>query len=218
LADELEVIGGEGLQILELARRDPDRAVPQYPEWTMADLLAHVGSILGRTTLVCLERPTERVSAPGVPKGEDPFDWYRSTLDEMIQTLGESDPDTPVWGFWPSSSIGLWGRRMVIETGVHRWDADRAFADPGPLIDPVALAGLEEYAAMWSPRLGEIPSLEVTATDLGKSWVYGSGTPRAEISGTASDIYLRLMSRPSPVVLPEDWGVAVDNLTPPPKP
>jgi hypothetical protein len=40
----------------------------------------------------------------------------------------------------------------------------------------------------------------------------------ARIEATASDLYLRLMSRPSPVVLPDEWAQAVDGLAPPPKP
>jgi len=216
--EELEVIRSEGLRILEVARRDPDHAVPQYPEWTMTDLLSHVGSILGRTTLICLERPTERISAPRLPEGEDAFDWYQSTLGHMIQTLEETDPDAPVWGFVEGCTISFWVRRMVAETGVHRWDAEQAFAEERPLHQTVALAGLDEYAGMWLPRLGEMPSLTLTATDLGKTWVYGSGEPAAEVSGTASDLYLRLMSRPSSVILPEVWAAAVDGLAPPPKP
>ena len=62
---------------------------------------------------------------------------------------------------------GAWERRMVIETGIHRWDAEQAFGDPGALTDLVALSGLNEFETMWLPRLGELPVLEVKAVDLG---------------------------------------------------
>jgi len=217
-AEYLETIRSDGERILELAGSDPGRQVPQYPGWAMSDLANHVASIHGRTTLICRERPTERPQSPSLPEGVDVLDWSRANLEEMLTTLRQSDPDTPVWGFWPSPSIGLWVRRMVIETGLHRWDADQAFGDEGPLRDTVVLAGLEEYEDMWLPRLGEMPSLEVTATDLGKSWVYGSGSSDAVVNGTASDLYLRLMSRPSPVMLPDEWAAAVDNSASAPKP
>jgi uncharacterized protein (TIGR03083 family) len=204
--------------MLELARRDPERVVPQYPEWTMADLLAHTGSILGRTTLVCRERPTERMSGPRLPAGEDVSDWFASTLDEMVRTIEASDPETPVWGFIEGCTIRFWLRRMIIEAGVHRWDAENAFGQESPLDPTVALAGLDEYGEMWLPRLGEMPSLTVTAEDLGQTWVYGSAEPASRVSGTASDLYLRLMSRRSPIVLPEPWAAAVDGLPPPPRP
>jgi hypothetical protein len=57
----------------------------------------------------------------------------------------------------------------------------------------------------------------LTATDLGKSWLFGGEEASSSVEATASDIYLRLMSRPSPVDLPEDWAAAVDGLEPPPK-
>ena len=67
------------------------------------------------------------------------------------------------------------------------------------------------------PYLGDVRTLAMTATDLDESWVYGGGDPDASVEGTASDLVLRLMSRPSSVVLPDDWAAAVDGLTPPPK-
>lgn len=217
-ADHLAAIRSEGEKILSRAREDRDRPIPQYPDWTMADLVAHLGSIHGRTALICREGPVERPTSPRLPQGQDVVDWYRDSLEEMLAALEESDPDTPVWGFWPNSCVGLWERRMVIETGLHRWDADQAFTDPDALIDVVASSGLEELGDMWMGRMGELPALQLIATDLGRSWTYGTGPSIGLVTGSASDLYLRLMSRPSPVVLPESWAESVDGLEPPPKP
>ena len=107
---------------------------------------------------------------------------------------------------------------MVIETGLHRWDADQAFGDPAPLTALMGRTALDEFVDMWVPRLGEVPGvLEVTATDLGESWSFGSGSGKGTATGSASDIYLRLMSRPSPVELPDEWAAIIDSLEPPPK-
>jgi uncharacterized protein (TIGR03083 family) len=216
-AEHLAAISSEGERIAELARQDRDRPVPQYPDWVMTDLVSHLASIHGRMTLICRDLPTERPSAPRLPDGIDVLDWYEDNLGEMLSTLRDADPDTPVWGFWPESTMGLWERRMVIETGVHRWDADQAFGDPEPLTELVALSGLNEFETMWLPRLGELPVLEAKAVDLGLTWMFASGSPLRTVSGTASDLYLRLMSRPSTVELPLQWSTAVDALEPPPK-
>ena len=216
-AENLAGIRAGGERILALARRDPQRPVPQYPGWVMDDLAAHLGSIHARTTLICRELPVDRPSAPRPPEGTDVLDWYEDNLEGMLSALGAADPDTRVWGFWPEPTLGLWERRMVIETGVHRWDAEQAFGDPGVLTDLVALSGLNEFETMWLPRLGELPALEVKAVDLGRAWMFASGSPLRTVSGTASDLYLRLMSRPSRVELPLQWAVAVDALEPPPK-
>ena len=98
---------------------------------------------------------------------------------------------------------------------VHRWDAEQAFGDPGALTDLVALSGLNEFETMWLPRLGELPVLEVKAVDLGRTWMFASGSPLRTVSGTASDLYLRLC-RDLPGSSCSSVG-GVDGLEPPPK-
>jgi hypothetical protein len=106
---------------------------------------------------------------------------------------------------------------MVIETGVHRWDGSQACREKTSLTDHVAEAGLDEFGPMWLQYLGEVGPMTMRATDLDRTWSYGTGGGDI-VEGTASDLYLRLMSRPSPVELPSAWATAVDGLTPPPKP
>ena len=198
-------------------RRDPARLVPQYPEWTLSDLASHTASIHGRTVIICREHPQERISAPRLPENRDAADWCEETLEEMVAALRESDPSTRVWTFGSEPSIGFWERRMVVETGVHRWDASDAFGVAEGLTERVAEAGLDEFAQNYLSRLGDVETLEVVATDLGRSWIYGTGDPTASVEGTASDLYLRLVARQSPVELPLAWAAAVDGLPSPPK-
>lgn len=215
-AENLASIESEGRRLGVFARRDPERAVPQYPDWSLRDLVAHIGAIHGRTTLIVSELPGQRISSPKPPEGVDVLDWYDQNLESMLIALSEADPDAPCWGFVADSTVGFWERRMVIETGVHRWDAYQALGEEDRLTDLVARSGLDEFAAMWLPRLGEVRPLRVTATDLGHSWSYGE-EPDLEVGGPASDLVLRLMSRPSGVNFPKDWAAAVDSLEPPPK-
>lgn len=216
-AENLASIESEGRRLAEAARQDPGRAVPQYPGWNLADLASHTASIHGRTVLICRELPAERISAPRLPEGRDTLDWYEETLEEMLAELRATDPETPVWTFDDSGTLAFWEKRMTVETGVHRWDAQQALGEPEKLTDRVAVVGLEEYGAFWVGRLEKVQTLELAATDFGRSWVYGEGEPTARVEGTGSDLELRLMSRRSPVVLPDDWAAAVDGLAPPPK-
>lgn len=216
-AEYLAGIESEGRRLGYAARRDPDKPVPQYPEWTLADLAAHTASIHGRTAVICTELPKERISAPTLPEGKDVVEWYEETLDVMLAALTEADPTSPCWGFGPEPSVGFWEKRMVIETGVHRWDAYQAHGEEDRLTDLVARSGLEEFGDMWLPHLGDVHTLQVAATDLDETWVYGDGDATAAVEGSASELYLRLVSRPSTVNLPDDWAEAVDGLAPPPK-
>lgn len=217
LAENLASIESEGRRLSKAARSEPEGDVPQYPGWTLADLASHTASIHGRTVLICEELPEERVSAPRLPEGEDPIDWYDETLEKMLAALRDMDPETPCWAFGPDQNLGFWERRMVIETGMHRWDAEQAIGRDEKLTDRVVVNALDEFPIMWQPHMGELPTLEVVATDLDGSWVYGEGEPEHTIEGTGSDIYLRLVSRPSQVELPVEWAEAVDGLAPPPK-
>lgn len=216
-AENLASIESEGRRLGDYVVRDPEKAVPQYPGWTIADLVEHTGSIHARTTLIVTELPSDRISAPILPDGQDLAEWYVENLERMLAALRTAHPDTPCWGFGSTPCVGFWETRMVIETGVHRWDAAQAFGEEDRLIDNVAGNGLDEFADMWLPRLGDVAPLSVTASDMGRSWTFGDGDPEEAIEGTASDLYLRLVSRPSPVPLPADWAAAVDGLPRPPK-
>ena len=58
-----------------------------------------------------------------------------------------------VWGFTSKPTVGGWETRMVIETGLHRWDADQAIGEIEPLHDAVAGLGLDEYGDLYLTRL-----------------------------------------------------------------
>ena len=216
-AENLASIESEGRRLGIACRSDPSAEVSQYPGWTLADLASHTASIHGRTVQICRELPTDRISAPRLPEGRDPIDWYEEVLDRMLVALTEADPETPVWTFDDSGILGFWENRMVVETGVHRWDAETVVRRVEPLTDRVVRVGLEEFGRFWFSQLREVQSLGVVATDLDQAWIYGDGEPSSKIEGSGSEIYLRLMQRPSSVVLPDDWAEAVDAMGQPPK-
>ena len=208
---DLETIEYEGWRVIELGRQAPERIVPQYPNWTLRDLVLHVASVHGRTGTVCRTLATERVPLAVLPTGADAFDWASEQLALMLAALAEADPSAQVWTFVDDRALGFWRRRMVIETGVHRWDAQGALAEPDPLLDVVARHGLDEFTDLYLPRLGDVPPVELRATDLGRAWRFGAGEPEATVEGSASDLFLRLMSRPG-AELPRPWEQAVDAL------
>lgn len=215
-AVKLAAIESEGRRLLEAARQDPGRTVPFYPQWSLTDLAAHTGSVHALAARVVRDLATERVTRPILPPGRDALDWYDQNLTELIAVLRHADPNAPCWGFRNISCVDHWLHRMLVETGVHRWDAEQAFGDQGDLTKLVAESGLDEFERMWLPLAGDVQTIRVHATDLSREWIYGEGTPTDSVEGTASDIYLALMTRPSPVTLPEDWAAACASLPPPP--
>ena len=210
-AAALGSIRTDGHRIIEVARAAPGATVPQYPSWTLRDLVAHVAQVHGRTAEICRTLPQARIPAPEPPAARDLFDWAAATLDDMLEAFEAADPKAIVWTFVPDKRLAVWEPRMVIETGVHRWDAESAVGDPSPLPLPVAKRGLNEFTDQYLPRLGSLPTIELVDPELDRSWRYGEGEPVAVIEGTASDHYLRLMSRPG-TRLPSEWETAVDVL------
>ncbi|MFV2063994.1 MAG: maleylpyruvate isomerase family mycothiol-dependent enzyme [Chloroflexota bacterium] len=212
--ETLATIESEGQRLVAFASRAPDRVVPHYPTWTLRDLVSHVASVHARTTIICTTLPQTNVSAVRSPKGRDPFDWYAETLPEMIGALRVADADADVWTLFEDRSLATWQRRMLIETSVHRWDAQQAIEEPQPLPSIVSGSGLDEFSDLWLPKLGSVPVIEVTATDLGRSWQFGSGDPVASASDSGSKLYLRLMARPG-ARFPSEWEAAVDAVPSP---
>lgn len=215
-AENLAAIESEGRRMAIACRRDPELAVPHYPDWSLADLASHVGSIFGRTAHLASELPTEKVSAPRLPESADPIDWYEEQLEEMLAALTAADPDAPCWAFAHGSTVGFWEIRMVCEIGIHRWDAYDAHGEADRLLDVVASLGLDEFGPWYVPLIEADGGLEMYAHDLHRTWVFGE-PPLTRVEGTASDLYLRLMQRTSPVDLPQDWASAVDAFGKPPK-
>ena len=213
---DLEAIEYEGWRVIELGRQAPGQAVPQYPSWTLRDLVLHVAGVHGRTGAVCRTLASGRLPLAVLPDDADAFDWASEQLADMLAALAEADPAAQVWTFVDDRALGFWIRRMVIETGVHRWDAQCALGQPEPLLDIVARHGLDEFADLYLPRLGELPPIELHATDLEHDWRFGHGQPRERVAATASELFLRLMSRPG-ATLPAAWAAAVDALPPPVK-
>ncbi len=185
--------------------------MPQYPDWTARDLITHTAMIHGRTTAICETLPRDRISAPRLSEGDDAFAWYEANLAAMLDALGQADLSTPVWTLTSDGTVGFWLKRMAVETAIHRWDIEDAFGESHPLDTDVSRMALDEFGEMWMPHLGDLPALQAHAVDLDNAWVFGEGEISDSVEGTASAIYLRLMSRGS-LVLPDRWANAVDNV------
>jgi uncharacterized protein (TIGR03083 family) len=208
----------------------PDVAVPSCPGWTVADLVEHLTSLLrwvresvarGVTT-----NPDARVTPVPRPDWPDALDGLRRELTGTIETLDALDPEFPAWT-WPAQAkkAGFWQRRMAHEVSVHRWDAELAAGRPTPIETKLAADGVNEVLDTWLPAGRRSGSTEMhgvvhlVATDASYEWfvrLRGAGValldtgtildtddhhPRAEATGTASELLLTLMGRRQPDVL-----------------
>jgi len=170
-------------------------------DWTLRKLAGH----LGRGNLWTVQAVTER---PGdferVPTPEDQTEfrqWFRDTAEKLMAAL-DTDPAQEAWTFAPPHTVGFWQRRRAQETLVHRWEAQHALGEPGPIDAELADDGVAEVFDMMAPRqlkLGRMPppphALRLVATDTGSAWTFGDGDPVATVSATAADLLLVLWGR-----------------------
>lgn len=110
--------------------------VPTCPEWTLAQLAAHVrrgvcwaATMVERRTATPV-RPTE-VEADLPASSGDRAAALRDGAARLVAAVRDSGPGAPVWSWADERTARFWLGRMLHETLVHRVDADLALGhDP----------------------------------------------------------------------------------------
>ncbi len=178
-------------------------------ERTLAELAAHVGT----SNLFAASAVTDWDGSSEPPDGtppkvpEDPYEltrWVDGTGEVLLMAL-DIDPTAPAWGFYTPPTAGYWQRSRAVSMMLHRWDAERAVAESGPLNAELAGEGITEVFDVLAPRqIGRGKAwppdvcIRLKATDSGDWWAFGPGDPVADIAATAGDLLLLLRGRRSP--------------------
>ena len=204
----------EGEAIVAAGRLGLDALVTTCGDWTVRDLLLHVGRVYLRAGTLVSERSTTEQDYPPAPDDDaDPIDYVCDALDELVAALASCDPETPVWN-WSEEppTAAFWARRMAHESTVHRYDAQRAHALVEPIDADLAHDGMDELVDVILPRVvrrdaPELPTATVlfSATDDG-SWPVRFGPdgverlevakdPDVTVTGTASALLLAACNR-----------------------
>ncbi|MFY1696202.1 maleylpyruvate isomerase N-terminal domain-containing protein [Solwaraspora sp. WMMA2101] len=202
-----------------------DTPVPSCPDWTLLDLVHHLGSVYAwvRETVTrgVTDAPAARRSDPtGRPDGAAALEWWQQEFDALVTLLDGLDPEMPAWNWAPQAKkVGFWPRRMAHETAVHRWDAQTAIVGVEPIETKLAVDGIGEVLDSWLPAgrgRGPKPAYGVVhlrASDAEQEWyvrLRGEGMAlldtdtildsddhhtRTLATGTASDLLLGLWGR-----------------------
>jgi uncharacterized protein (TIGR03083 family) len=203
----------------------PYAPVPSCPDWQVSDLVRHLTFELNWVRQTAPRGVTTRAedsdfAAPPEVDWPEALDGLRRELTGTVETLEALEADFPAWNWAPQrKTAGFWHRRMAHEISVHRWDAESAAGRATPIETKLAADGVSEVLDSWLPagkRKGPTDLrgvVHLTATDAGYEWfvrlrgpgvaLLDTGTildtddhhPRAEASGTASDLLLALMGR-----------------------
>jgi len=238
----LEVLRREGDRFADAAAGELERPVPSCPDWSVADLVAHLGVVHRHKERIVREGHTENPGIAGCEPPDDPGDlvgWYAEGLDLLHDTLRTADPDAPAWTWHaPDQTAGFWHRRMALETAVHRADAELGAGMPVTAVDAdVAVDGIDEVlgpimaAYTTDPEWAFVPDGRVVALETsvlhavrrlhlgegarGPGWIYRAGTNGAAdvtIRARACDLYLWVWGRAPGEALTVEGDAALAGL------
>ncbi|WCD84871.1 hypothetical protein KPP03845_101194 [Streptomyces xanthophaeus] len=195
--DFVKTLEREGELLAEVAERaGPDAQVPTCPQWRIADLLRHTGSVHRWAAAYVAEARRDPVPFPDPPEltGAELFAWFRAGHADLVRTLQEAPADVQCWTFLPTappSPLAFWARRQAHETAVHRMDAESALGAEFSPVDPVfAEDGVDELLTGFHARprsrvrTPEPRVLRVRAADTGAVWtVHLSPEPARTVLG-----------------------------------
>ncbi len=166
----LEALTAQSALLAEaLAGADLALRVPSCPEWTLRQLVEHVGLAHRRVTAIVTRRLTTApdldtlsVLAPddagGLPT------WLVDGAGELAEAIRSVGPQTLIWSWADDQSAGFWARRMAHETALHRADAELALGREFALEADLAADAISEWLSLlglpqaleYRPELAEL--------------------------------------------------------------
>jgi uncharacterized protein (TIGR03083 family) len=220
----------EGTALAASARRsDLDASVAHLPDWSVRDVVTHIGGVhRWAAQIVAESSPTPDVAAGDAvgtgPADDELIDWFVDGHAALVSTLRAAPADLDCFTFLPAPSpLAFWARRQALETAVHRTDVDSAIGPIAPFDHSLALDGIEEILLGFGgrPRVLE-PGVIRLEPEGSLAWRLALGpdgltaTPSTDsttpadvtVAGSASDVYRWLWNRPADVSITGDAEVA----------
>ena len=181
-----EITASTGTLAALASQDDLALPVPTCPDWTLRQLVTHVGRAQRWAAEIARTRSAEFIPFRSVPGGRLPDDpalrpgWLRDGAALLIAEVSAAG-DTPVWAHGKKRPAAYWGRRMAHETAVHRADAEIAAGRVPDIAPDIAADGIDEWLAeLTVPAAGEL-DVRAAALPAGQSLhVHAAGVPGGE--------------------------------------
>ena len=142
--------GAETDRLAQLvAAVDPGLPIPTCPDWTVRELVAHVGSGHRWSAGLIESRATTASPPTPVPAPAEPAewsDWLRAGAHQLVSAVRTAGPETSVWTWQADKTARFWLRRMLHDEVIHRFDVVMATGGSLGDLDPVVAAdGVEDW-------------------------------------------------------------------------
>ena len=188
-------IRADAAALAAAARRDPAAAVPSCPDWSMPDLVNHIGRLHRWVGIIVVERRTEAVDVRKIHDGPEDMDariaWFEEGAEVLAEGFAGIAEDEVVWNWRHGAQpVRFWMRRAV-----H---------------------GVDEFGDLWLPlwrpsalEVSTSESMHLHCTDTEGEWMIRF-TPNGPVvsrehakgdvavRGSASDLYLLMWNRVGP--------------------
>ena len=222
--DLLSLIADRSAALRAAAAGPPAGArVPCCPDWSLHDLVAHLGEVQRFWAAVVAAGPAtvppDDDSVAGRTPHGDLLAWSAESTAELIGALRAAGPDRECWTWWTASSApdtsAAVARHQVQEAAVHARDAQEAAGRAGELPAVIATDGVAEFLTVGLGASGPWPHeparIALRAGE-GTGWLLDLGEkgaviaapdagagrlpdPAAWLAGSASDLVLVLYGR-----------------------
>ncbi len=158
-------------------------AVPSCPEWTVDDLVHHVGAVyLHKVECMRHNAPPKPWPPAGLPD-EPASALLERAYAALVAEFAVREPSSPAYTWYPpDQTVGFWIRRMAQETVIHRIDGELgAGVESLTVPDELAVDGIDELLQLfvvWPSR--EWPE------DFAEALGAGPGSLALTVSGPSS--------------------------------
>jgi uncharacterized protein (TIGR03083 family) len=184
-----------------------DVRVPTCPDWTLADLVQHLGEGRHRWAATVAAGPADAPpdrsawNTSAAPRDRaELLAWLAEATRRLSGVLREAGPDRGCWTWWDTSqspqTSGAVARHQLQEVAVHTYDAQLAVGAAQPLPAAVALDGVDEFlhtcVAVAGPWPHDPAAIDYRVTG-GPSW-------RVRLDGAGA----RVDRLPAPADVPAD--------------
>jgi len=177
---------------------DPSTPVTSCGDWTVRDLVLHLGEVHHWAAAQARRVPTTPLAT-----SSDLATFYATSADELLATLRTLDPYAPAWLLDDEPGpVRFWHRRQLHETLIHLWDLRTAAGLPLDVAPAIWADAVDEVVTVMQPRqerLGRMESLTcavaLEAKVADRAWQLGAGEPAVVVLGTADALALLLWGR-----------------------
>jgi uncharacterized protein (TIGR03083 family) len=199
-----EIVTQTGLVREVVAGADLSATVPTAPDWTLADLLRHLGGNLRAVeqavrTGTPVTEPEREVPGHAGPGGDDPgaLDaWLGSAAEAAAATLRAAGPDAEAQMWMVRWPVAAWARRAAHDLVVHRADAAGTVGAAYRVDGDLAVDAVDEFLDLLS-------GLAAAGAGAG-----GAGTTAGADPGPGGTVHLHATDAdPS---LPAEWLLVPD--------